>query len=54
MELEYRFATADDIEDLMQTRLDMLSVVTKRLGVHLSASLRSCRLLPIRQGSGLT
>ena len=27
MELEYRFATADDIENLMQTRLDMLRVV---------------------------
>ena len=27
MELEYRFATADDIEILMQTRLDMLRVV---------------------------
>ena len=27
MELEYRFATADDIEYLIQTRLDMLRVV---------------------------
>ena len=27
MELEYRFATADDIENLMQARLDMLRVV---------------------------
>ena len=27
MELEYRFATVDDIENLMQTRLDMLRVV---------------------------
>ena len=27
MELEYRFATADDIEILMQARLDMLRVV---------------------------
>ena len=27
MELEYRFATADDIEHLIQTRLDMLRVV---------------------------
>ena len=81
MELEYRFAAADDIENLVQIRLEMLRVVNDLgpnyvfdndfvrsnreyflngdqisvlAGVPPSASLRSCRLLPIRQGSALT